>query len=109
MSALTNIILGVGGIVHSLINLYIWVVIFAAIFTWIPPFSSNSMVQALIRLKRSVFPFLLRITEPAYVLIQRTIPTNFNGIDMAPLILIIGLQLLDIIMISMLNALATSF
>jgi len=98
MSAIANIIVGIGGILHSLINVYIWVIIIAALLSWVRPDPYNPIVQ-----------FLTRITAPAYALVRRMMPTTFNGIDLAPLVIIIGLQVIDVILITLLNAVATSF
>jgi len=98
MSALVSIITGIGGIVHSLLTIYIWVIIIAALLSWVRPDPYNPIVQ-----------FLTRITTPAYQLVRRMMPTTFNGIDLAPLIIIIGLQVIDIVLITLLNALASSF
>jgi len=98
MSALANIIVGIGGIVHSLINVYIWVIIIAALLSWVRPDPYNPIVQ-----------FLERITAPAYQLVRRIMPTTFNGIDFAPLVIIIGLQVTDIILVNLLNTIATAF
>jgi YggT family protein len=97
MSTLGNIIFGLGGILHSLITIYIWVVIIAALISWVRPDPYNPIVQV-----------LGRLTEPAYALVRRLFPTVFNGIDLAPIVIIIGLQVLDIILINLLNALASS-
>ncbi len=98
MSPLANIILGLGGIIHSLINVYIWVIIIAALLSWVRPDPYNPIVQ-----------FLYRVTEPAYVFVRRIMPTSFNGIDFAPLIIIIGLQVVDVVLVTLINAIATSF
>ena len=108
MSPLASLIVGVASIIHSLIGVYIWVVIIAAIMSWIPAFSGNTFVQFLIRFKYKVGPFLQQITEPAYRLVQRMMPTSFNGIDMAPLIIVIGLQLSDLVIYTILISLAQS-
>jgi YggT family protein len=39
---------------------------------------------------------LYRLTEPAYALVRRYIPTVFGGLDLSPLILIFALQFLEI-------------
>ena len=98
MSALASIIVGIGGIVHSLLTIYIWVIIIAALLSWVRPDPYNPIVQ-----------FLTRITAPAYHLVRRMMPTTFNGIDLAPLVIIIGLQVIDIILVTLLNELASSF
>ena len=75
----------VGSILHQIINLYNWVVIIAALISWVRPDPYNPIVQ-----------ILYRLTEPAYAFIRRFIPTVISGIDLAPLILIIGLQFIDL-------------
>jgi len=90
---MSGIISGLGGIVHSLLTLYIWIVIIGALLTWVRPDPSNPIVQ-----------IIYRLTEPAYALIRRLMPTVFNGIDLAPIILIVALNVLDIILINVINA-----
>lgn len=95
MSTFGSILVGIGGIIHSLITVYIWVVIIAALLTWVRPDPTNPIVQV-----------LYRLTEPVYALIRRYVPTVFNGIDLAPIIIIVGLQVLDVIFMRLLYALA---
>ncbi len=97
MSTLGSIILGLGGILHTLLNVYIWVIIIAALLSWVRPDPYNPIVQ-----------ILGRLTEPAYALVRRFIPTVFNGIDLAPIIIIIALQVVDVIFVNLLNAFATT-
>ncbi len=85
---------GLGGIVHSLITMYIWVVIIGALLSWVRPDPYNPLVQ-----------IIYRLTEPAYSFIRRHIPTVFNGLDLAPLILVITLQVMDVILVSIINGL----
>lgn len=88
-----GILVGLGGILHNLINVYIWVVIIAALLTWVRPDPNNPIVQ-----------LLYRITEPVYAFVRRYIPSVYNGIDLSPLIIIIGLQVLDVILVNMINS-----
>ncbi len=92
-----SIIYGLGGILHNLVNVYIWVIIIASLLTWVRPDPNNPIVQV-----------LYRITEPAYSLVRRYIPSVYNGIDLSPLIIIIGLQIIDVILVSMINSIATA-
>jgi YggT family protein len=39
---------------------------------------------------------LYRLTQPAYALVRRLMPTSFNGIDLAPLVIIISLQVIQL-------------
>lgn len=94
MSMLIEIVQGLGGIFIGLINIYIWVLIITALLSFVNPDPFNPVVQ-----------FLYRITNPAYAYLKRFIRTDFNGLDLAPLIIIIGLQVLIVLLSSFINAL----
>lgn len=94
MSMLMEIVQGLGGIFIGIINIYIWVLIITALLSFVNPDPFNPIVQ-----------FLYRITNPAYAYLKRFIRTDFNGLDLAPLIIIIGLQVLIVFLSSLLNAL----
>ncbi len=72
--------------INLIIGLYIWVVIVAALITWVQPNPYNPIVR-----------FLWNVTEPVYRWIRRYIPTTFGGFDIAPIILILALQFLQIL------------
>jgi len=69
----------------TIISLYKWVIIISAILSWVQPDPYNPIVQ-----------MLNRLTQPAYAMVRKLIPTVFGGMDMAPLILIFALQFLEI-------------
>ncbi len=94
MSILVEIIQGLGSIVLGIINVYIWVIIIAALLSFVNPDPFNPIVQ-----------FLYRITNPAYMFVRRFVRTNFNGLDLAPLIIVIGLQVLLVLLSALLRAL----
>ena len=94
MNFLMEIIQGVGGIAIGVINVYIWVLIITALLSFVNPDPYNPVVQ-----------FLYRITNPAYKFVNRYIRTNFNGLDLAPLVLIIGLQVLIVLLQAILRSL----
>ncbi|KFN39174.1 MAG: membrane protein [Sulfuricurvum sp. MLSB] len=87
-----GIVAGLGGIVHSLLTVYIWVVIIGALLSWVRPDPYNPIVQ-----------IIYRLTEPAYKLVRRIMPTVFNGIDLAPIIVIVLLQVVDVILVNIIN------
>ena len=91
---MSGILLGLGNIVHSLLTVYIWLVIIGALLSWVRPDPYNPIVQ-----------IIYRLTEPAYRAIRRMMPTVFNGIDMAPIILIVGLNVIDVILVNVINGL----
>ena len=91
MSAIMEIIQGIGGIFISLINVYIWVIIITALLSFVNPDPYNPIVQ-----------FLYRITNPAYSFVRMFMRTDFNGLDFAPLIIIIALQVLIVVLSTLL-------
>jgi len=97
MNPLDGIIAGLGGIVHSLLNVYIWIIIIGALLSWVRPDPYNPIVQ-----------IIYRLSEPAYKLVRKIMPTVFNGIDLAPLIVIIGLQIVDVVLVNIINAVVMS-
>ena len=72
------------------LNIYWWIIIASAIFSWLFAFNvinSRNQVVAMIG------DFLYRVTEPALRPIRNIMP-NLGGIDVSPVILIIGLLFL---------------
>jgi len=70
---------------HTVINLYIWIIIIAALLSFVRPDPYNPIVQV-----------LHRLTEPAFAFIRQKMPfVVFSGIDLSPLVIILGLQLID--------------
>jgi YggT family protein len=97
MSSFGLAIMQLGGLINGLIEVYIWVMIASALISFVNPDPFNPIVQ-----------FLYRVTNPAYAMVNRYINTNFNGIDLAPLVVIIALQVLQIVINLIFNILATS-
>jgi YggT family protein len=93
MSIIVEIIQGLGSLVIGLVNVYIWVVIIAALLSFVNPDPYNPIVQ-----------FLHRITNPAYAFVRRYIKTNFNGLDLAPLIIIVALQVVVVLLSAVLRS-----
>lgn len=91
---IADIVVGIGGILISLINVYIWVIIIAALISFVNPDPFNPIVQ-----------FLYRITNPSYALVRRYMNTNINGLDLAPLVIVIALQVVIVVLQAMLRQL----
>lgn len=92
---LGDITVGIGSIVISLLNVYIWIIIISALLSFVNPDPYNPIVQ-----------FLYRVTNPAYDFVRRFMRTDFNGLDFAPLIIIIALQILIVILSSVVHSIA---
>jgi len=71
-------------VILGVVSLYKWVIIISALLSWVRPDPYNPIVQ-----------MLTRLTEPAYALVRKYIPTVFGGMDISPLIIIFALIFLE--------------
>lgn len=90
------IITSITNMLHMLIWAYMWVLIIAVFLSWVRPDPSSPIVQVLYRLSYPVLDFARR---KLYFLV-------FNGVDLSPLAVIIGLQILDQVIMQVAFALA---
>jgi YggT family protein len=77
-------------LIDTVITLYIWILIAAAILSWLIAFNVVNTRNPVVA---SIGDFLYRITEPALRPIRSMLP-NLGGIDISPVILILGLLFL---------------
>lgn len=77
------------------LNLYIWILIASAVFSWLVAFNVVNMRNQFVA---AVGEFLYRITEPALRPIRNIMP-NLGGIDISPVILILIIILIERIII----------
>ncbi|MCH5322890.1 MAG: YggT family protein [Helicobacter sp.] len=94
---LGTLVEAIAQILSMVINIYIWIVIIAALISWVRPDPYNPIVQ-----------ILYRLTEPLYVKIRRVIPTIIGGLDITPIIVIIALQFINLFFVRLLFTLAAS-
>ena len=78
-------------LIDTVIWLYIYVLIGMAVLSWLIAFEAVNTRNQFVR---QVAEFFFRVTEPALRPIRRIIP-NLGGIDISPMILILGLIFLD--------------
>lgn len=76
---------------NTLISIYVWILFASAILSWLVVFN---VVNAHNPIVRSIGEFLWRVTEPVLAPLRRVLP-NLGGIDVSPLILIIGLYFIQ--------------
>lgn len=86
------------------INLYIWVIIIGAILSWLIAFNVLNTTNQLVY---TIADFLYRITEPPLRPIRRFMP-NLGGIDISPIVLILGLIFLQMVIGNLHRAILTS-
>ncbi len=75
------------GFIAMVITLYIWVVIISAILSWLIAFDVVNRRNRAVYLVADSF---YRLTEPAVRPIRRIMP-DLGGIDISPVLLILGL------------------
>ncbi|MFC2587033.1 MAG: YggT family protein [Campylobacter sp.] len=94
---LSTFLSAVATILHTVINVYIWVIIAAALISWVRPDPYNQIVQ-----------LLYRLTEPVYERLRRLVPTVIGGVDLAPIIVLLALQFTDLFFVRLLHEFAAS-
>ena len=78
-------------LIDTIITIYIWLLIGSAVLSWLVAFNVVNTRNPIVH---SIGEFLYRITEPALRPIRSVLP-NLGGIDVSPVILIIGLLFLE--------------
>lgn len=93
---MTHFIISVVDILDMVIRAYIFVIIAAALISWVRPDPFNPIVQ-----------LLYRLSAPAYNLIRKLrIPTIFGGIDISSIIILLGLEFISRFVLGYIRALA---
>ena len=81
-------------LIDRIIDLYVWVIILSAVLSWLVAFDIVNMRNRFVYL---VGDTLNRLTEPVYRPVRRFLP-DMGGLDLSPLIVILGLWFLRDIM-----------
>jgi YggT family protein len=89
-------------LIDTVITLYVYLLIASAILSWLVAFN---VVNTRNDVVRTIGHFLESITEPALRPIRNLLP-NLGGIDVSPIILILGLMFLRNLLFEFLGALA---
>ena len=74
-------------LIDKIIDIYTWVVIASAIMSWLVAFG---VVNTRNQFIRYVVDILYRLTEPLLRPLRRMLP-NLGGVDISPVILLLGL------------------
>ncbi|MDI6729627.1 MAG: YggT family protein [Thermodesulfovibrionales bacterium] len=84
-----NLVLAVANVLDILLDVYKWVIIIAAIISWVSPDPYNPIVR-----------FLYLVTEPVLRPIRRLIGGRLGPIDISPLIVILAIIFIQKFLIS---------
>ena len=72
-------------VLGAALNLYFWVVVAAALITWVRPDPSNVIVRT-----------LRVLTEPVFYRVRKWLPFTYaSGIDFSPVIVLLGIEFLN--------------
>ncbi|WP_028585930.1 YggT family protein [Desulfogranum mediterraneum] len=94
MFMLSNFLMAVAKLVSFVLSAYIWVVIGRAVISWVNADPYNPIVR-----------FLIQVTEPLLERIRRVLPP-MGGLDLSPMILIMGIIFLQSFLVPTLQQIA---
>ena len=95
MFILGNLLLAIANILNIILSVYMWIVIIAAVISWVNPDPYNQIVR-----------LLYALTEPVLRRIRRMIGTRLGPIDISPMIVILVIIFIQKFLITSLIELA---
>jgi len=90
-----NLLEGIAAILHTVLEIYMWVIIVRALISWVNPDPYNPIVQ-----------FLQRVTDPVLYQIRKRLGMGSMGFDFSPIIAILLIMFLQIAVVGSLKDLA---
>lgn len=89
MIVIANTLSAVAMVLSTLLNIYFWIVVIAALITWVRPDPNNAIVR-----------FLRMVTEPVFYRVRKWLPFTYTtGIDFSPVVVLIAIELVDRIVV----------
>lgn len=80
-----NLLGAIASVLSLVLTLYFWIVIISAVLSWVNPDPYNPIVRT-----------LRNLTEPVFYRIRRTFPfVVISGIDLSPIVVILGIHFLE--------------
>lgn len=93
----SNLLNALANLVSLVLTVYLWIIIARALLSWVNPDPFNPIVR-----------FLDRVTEPVLRPIRHRLPTLAMGLDLSPLVVILGIYVLQSFLVDSLRDLAYS-
>jgi YggT family protein len=90
-----NLLIAIANILDIILTAYMWIVIIAAVISWVNPDPYNQIVR-----------LLYSVTEPVFRRIRRIIGTRLGPIDISPMIVILVIIFIQKFLITSLRELA---
>lgn len=95
MFVLGNFMVALAKVIDIVLTIYMWIIIFRAVISWVNPDPYNQIVI-----------ILYRITEPVLGPIRRLLPMRDTGIDFSPVIVILVIVFLKYFLVETMLQLA---
>ncbi|MGB6065710.1 MAG: YggT family protein [Desulfomonilaceae bacterium] len=95
MFVLGNFLSAIAEVLNIVLTIYMWIVIIAALISWVNPDPYNPIVR-----------FLYSVTEPVFAAVRRWLPFPYMGIDFSPIIVLLIIVFLQRFLIDTLRHLA---
>ena len=90
MIVLANTLSAIALVLGSLLNIYFWIVIIAAVLTWVRPDPYNPIVRT-----------LGLLTEPVFYRVPKWLPFTYtSGLDFSPVVVLLAIELINRIVIA---------
>lgn len=89
--------IAVAKVLEIVLTLYMWIIIFRALISWVNPDPYNKIVI-----------LLYRITEPVLGPVRRILPWRNMGIDLSPIIVMLAILFLQYFLVESIIGLARS-
>jgi YggT family protein len=82
MEIIGNFFTAVAFLVNTVLKLYFWVIIVAALLSWVRPDPYNPIVR-----------FLRAVTEPVFYRVRRLLPfLVIGGVDLTPIVVLLAVE-----------------
>jgi YggT family protein len=92
----TYFVNAIANLVNLLLTAYMWIIIARAILSWVNPDPFNPIVR-----------FLYRVTEPVLRPVRRLLPTHQIGLDLSPMVVLLGIYFLQQFLVPVLYRIAS--
>jgi YggT family protein len=85
---LVNTIVFAATTLSALLRIYVWIVIIAALLSWVHPDPYNPIVRT-----------LYGMTEPVFDWVREHLPVYIGGLDLSPIVVIIAAEFIQQVLI----------
>jgi YggT family protein len=99
MFIVANFLQAIAMILNTVLTLYFWLVIIAAVLSWVNPDPYNPIVR-----------FIYNLTEPVFYRVRKWVPFTFiGGIDLSPILVLLAIEFLKIFLVQTISQMSLQF